>query len=87
MSNQFEFDLEDDEDEIKKFICPECNSKESGGEILISKEPSRSNNKNPWSNVMQQMECHDCKMIIPSHLAERWDNLSIEQAKKEWVKF
>jgi hypothetical protein len=35
---------------------------------------------------MQQVECNDCKMIIPTHLAERWDNLSIEQAKDEWVK-
>ena len=35
---------------------------------------------------MQQVECNDCKMIIPTHIAERWDNLSIEQAKKEWVK-
>ena len=25
-------------------------------------------------------------MIIPSHLAERWDNLTVEQAKDEWVK-
>jgi hypothetical protein len=32
------------------------------------------------------VECNDCKMIIPTHLAERWDNLSIDQAKDEWVK-
>ena len=84
MSDEFEFDLEDNEEEIKKFICPECNSEESGEEILISKESSPS--KNPWSSVMQQVECNDCKMIIPTHLAERCDNLSIEQAKDEWVK-
>lgn len=86
MNDQFEFDLKDDEDEIKKFICPECNSKESGEETLISREPSPIKNKNPWSSVMQQVECNDCKMIIPTHIAERWDNLSIEQAKNEWVK-
>ena len=40
MIDEFEFDLEDDEEEIKKFICPECNSEEPGEEILISKEPS-----------------------------------------------
>ena len=84
MSDEFEFDLEDNEEEIKKFICPECNSEESGEEILISKESSPS--KNSWSSVMQQVECNDCKMIIPTHLAERWYNLSIKQAKDEWVK-
>jgi hypothetical protein len=25
-------------------------------------------------------------MIIPNHLAKRWDNLSIVKAKEEWVK-
>ena len=34
---------------------------------------------------MQQVECNNCKMIIPTHIAERLDNLSIEQAKDEWV--
>ena len=68
------------------FICPECGSKESGEEIFMSKEPLAGKNKNPWASVLQQIECNDCKMIIPNHLAKRWDNLSIEKAKEEWVK-
>ena len=86
MTDQYDSDLEDDDDQIKEFICPECGSKESGEEIFMSKEPLFGKSKNPWASVMQQVECNDCKMIIPTHLAERWDNLSIEQAKDEWVK-
>ena len=86
MNDQYDFNLEDDEDQVKEFICPECGSKESGEEIFMSKEPLPGKSKNPWANVMQQVECGDCKMIIPTHLAERWDNLTVEQAKDEWVK-
>ena len=86
MNDQYDFDLEDDDNRIKEFICPECGSKESGEEIFVSKEPSPIKSKNPWTKVLQQVECNDCKMIIPAHLAERWDNLTIEQAKDEWVK-
>jgi hypothetical protein len=86
MNDQYDFNLEDVEDQIKEFICPECGCKESGEEILMSKEPPATKNKNPWAGVMQKVVCNDCNMIIPTHLAERWDNLSIEQAKDEWVK-
>ena len=85
MNDHYDFDLQDDDDQIREFICPECGGKESGEEILMSKEPSPGK-KNPWASVMQQVECNDCGMIIPNHLAERWDNLTIEQAKDEWVK-
>ena len=34
MTDQYDFDLEDDDDQIKEFICPECGSKESGEEIF-----------------------------------------------------
>ena len=65
MHDQYDFDLEDDEDQLKEFICPECGSKESGEEIFMSKEPP-GKSKNPWASVMQQVECNDCKMIIPT---------------------
>ena len=86
MSDQFQFDLEDNEEKVENFICPECGCKESGEEILMSKEPPSTKSKNPWASVMQQVECNDCKMIIPTHLAERWDNFTVDQAKDEWVK-
>ena len=85
MNDKFYYDLEDSEEKVENFICPECGGKESGEEILMSKEPPSIKSKNPWACVMQQVECNDCKMIIPSHLAKRWDNLSIKRAKDEWV--
>ena len=69
MTDQYDFDLEDDDDQIKEFICPECGSKESGEEIFMSKVPSPIKSKNPWASVLQQEVCNDCKMIIPTPLA------------------
>lgn len=79
----FDYDLKDEE-EIKEFICPECGSKQSGEEMMLSVPPPRGKSKNPWDSVMQQIECNECKMIIPSHLGERWNNISYEKAKEEW---
>lgn len=69
---------------MKSFICPDCGSTNEGDRVLLSKEPMI-NEKNPWSNVLEQISCEDCKSIIPAHVAERWDNMSIDAAKKEWV--
>ena len=43
-------------------------------------------NKDPWSNVLQIMTCGKCQSQIPAHLGERWDGLSVDDAKKEWKK-
>ena len=67
-----------------EFICPECGSKEYENQIFVSKEPTKEKNKDPWASVLQQMKCSSCKKIIPAHLGERWDNISIEYAQKEW---
>ena len=68
------------------FICPECSSQDEPNELFISKEPilGASYKKDPWGSVLQQMECISCNMIIPAHLGERWNNISIEQAQQEW---
>jgi len=68
---------------MNKFICPECESKGGGEELLLSKEMNEKS-KDPWDSVLQQIECSSCGSVIPTHLAERWDNLSIKDAKKEW---
>ena len=71
-----------DEDD---FICPECGSKEAGEHMMVSKEPlTEKNKKDPWASILQQTECASCKNIIPDHLGDRWDNMSIEEAQKEW---
>ena len=70
---------------INDFICPNCNSKEILEEKFISIAPSQS--KDPWTGVSQIIKCARCKKNIPAHLGERWDNISIEQAKVEFKKY
>ena len=67
-----------------EFICPECGSKDAYTGMYISKSQPSEKNRDPWAGVLQQSECASCKMIIPDHLGERWDNISIEKAQKEW---
>ena len=38
-----------------------------------------------WPNVFQQLLCKQCDSYIPSHLGERWDGITYEKAKKEWL--
>ncbi len=75
-------------EEEQEFICPECESKESGfGEMLSMYGPtSNQANEDPWSSVLQQTECSSCNSIIPNHIAYRWENLNIEEAKEQWNK-
>jgi len=70
---------------MDKFICPECGSNNEGDRLLLNKEISDNENKDPWSSVLEQISCGDCGSVIPAHLAERWDNLSVDAAKKEWL--
>lgn len=70
---------------INDFICPNCNSKEILEEKFVSIAPSQS--KDPWASVSQIIKCAGCKKNIPAHLGERWDNISIEQAKEEFKKY
>ena len=66
-----------------EFICPECGSKDAYTGTCISKSQPTGKNRDPWADVLQQSECASCKMIIPDHLGDRWDNISIKEAQKE----
>ena len=68
-----------------EFICPECGSKKAGMQSMVSRPtPTGEKNEDPWASILQDIECLSCKKIIPAHLAELWDDISIEEAKKEW---
>jgi len=67
------------------FLCPNCGSTESKDEQYVSVDPPAPKDKNPWSSVLQIITCKQCHREIPAHLGERWDNRSIEDAKKEWI--
>ena len=67
--------------ENNKFNCPECGSvkvkenfhyKSKSGDSLYSK-------------VLHEIQCASCFMDIPGHLGERLHNISIEEAKNEWL--
>ena len=70
---------------MNDFICPNCGSTKEEGRILLSKEPVLNKKRNAWASVLEQVTCKDCRSIIPTHLAERWNNISIDEAKKEWA--
>ena len=67
-----------------EFICPECGSKKAGMQSMVSRPTPTEGNEDPWASILQDIECLSCKKIIPAHLAERWDDISLEEAKKEW---
>ena len=68
---------------MTSFQCPECGSIKIKSRLYVSTIPDPDD---PWSSVLQQLECVSCNSCIPAHLGERWDNISYEDAKKEWIK-
>jgi len=67
----------------ENFICPNCNSKEILEQMFLSIEAP--NNSDPWSSISQVIKCEGCKKTIPAHLGERWDGITFEEAKKEYL--
>ena len=64
-----------------EFNCPECSSK-------IVKEKIHYKNKSGdglYSSSLYEIQCGSCFMDIPGHLGERFENISIDEAKKKWL--
>lgn len=68
-------------DENGDFICPECGSTEASTYEMVSTDYD---SQDPWSGVLQRITCAKCDFVIPAHLAERWDEMSVEDARQEW---
>ena len=66
-----------------KFICPNCECKQILEQKFLSMEAP--NNSDPWSSVTQVIKCGSCKKTIPAHLGERWNGITFEEAKKEYL--
>ena len=62
-----------------KFICPNCNSKYEGGSAEI--------NPIPPNIITEMVICESCKSQIPSHIAYRWDKMTISEAREEWQNY
>src|SRR5262245_35968694 len=77
------FDNEDETDEHQagEFICPECEGREAGQRWMVSADPVK---RDPWSEILEILKCDSCGSRIPAHLGERWDGISVEQARAEW---
>jgi len=72
---------------MSSFKCPECGSTEVGSQLYVSPDPNSYHNTNDlWSHVLQQILCGECNNYIPSHLGERWNDISYESAQMEWIK-
>jgi len=63
------------------FKCPECGSTEPSVFMLVETDFSEDD---AWSGVLQRCKCARCNFTIPAHLAERWHDISYDQAVQEW---
>ena len=71
---------------MNSFQCPECGATKVASNLYVSTDWSVTGEvSSPWSYVLQQILCANCDEYIPSHLGERWDDISYEDAKKEWL--
>ena len=68
--------------QMHNFICPNCGSSVSTETTYISRDYCPDD---PWSSILQTIKCALCSHTIPAHLGERWDNISMEEARKEWL--
>mgnify|MGYP002527202953 CR=1 FL=1 len=67
--------------ENTNFLCPNCGSKNKT-EFVIHLSPDLG--PDPWSFVMEVLQCADCGEGIPTHLAELWNDMTASAAKEEW---
>ena len=71
---------------MNSFKCPECGETKVASNLCVSTDWSIGRDaSSPWSYVLQQIHCANCDEYIPSHLGERWDDISFEQATKDWI--
>ena len=71
---------------MNSFKCPECGATKVASNLCVSTDWSVSGKvSGPWSYVLQLILCRQCDEYIPSHLAERWDGINYEEAKREWL--
>ena len=71
---------------MNSFKCPNCGATEVASNLCVSTDWSTGGDvSSPWSYVLQQILCANCDEYIPSHLGERWDNISYDFARHEWL--
>ena len=68
--------------EPNKFNCPECGSEN----VKESFRYKSNSGDNLYSYVLYEIQCGSCFMDIPGHLGERFNNISLTEARFEWNK-
>ena len=63
------------------FLCPECVGNTPDMAMQVS---PAFDSDDPVSGILEWISCAECGAVIPAHIAERWDNLSIDEARKAW---
>ena len=64
-----------------RFNCPECSS----GEVKENFHYKSKLGDSLYSSVLHEIQCGSCYMDIPGHLGERANNISLEEARREWI--
>jgi hypothetical protein len=70
-----------DETQSQSFICPECGGITPADRMQISPSPTDTTR---WSRALSRIVCADCCRILPAWLAERWNGVSIAEARQIW---
>ena len=64
-----------------KFLCPECGSSNVKENFHYKSKVGA----NLYSKVLHEIQCGSCFMDIPAQLGLRLTNMTISQAKNEWL--
>src|SRR5690606_23372053 len=69
-------------------VCPECGNTDTFNMETTHSSPSFPfDESNPWSAIQKSSCCPDCGYEIPAHLGERWNGISVDEAKDRWKVF
>ena len=63
------------------FICPECGSNKIQEHFYYQNKSGTG----VYSKVLHEIQCGSCFMDIPGHLGERLKNISVLEAKNDWL--
>jgi predicted RNA-binding Zn-ribbon protein involved in translation (DUF1610 family) len=65
----------------KSFVCPECGGTEAAVHLRVI---PASTDTSPWGQVHAREVCTSCRRVVPTSLAERWNGMTLEEAREIW---
>lgn len=63
------------------FVCPECGGSEAALHMHVR---PLSTDTSPWGTAHARVVCASCHRVIPTFLAERWNDRPLEEARAAW---